>query len=153
MTLWSDPQACADYTLVRVDEDFPEKARAADGGWVVAGENYGQGSSRENAALELAVLGIDGVIAQSFARIHFANLVNFGVVPLTFADDGAYDDVDEGDTLEVVGDLASQIRAGDEQVTVEVNGEWTFEADVSLTPKERETLLAGGKLSLLKNEG
>ncbi|RLM89341.1 aconitate hydratase [Halobellus sp. Atlit-38R] len=152
MTLWSDPQACADYTLVRVDEDFPEKARAADGGWVVAGENYGQGSSRENAALELAVLGVDGVIAQSFARIHFANLVNFGVVPLTFADAEAYDNVDEGDTLEVVGDLASQIRAGDEQVTVEVNGEWTFEADVTLTPKERETLLAGGKLSLLKNE-
>ena len=150
MSLWSDPQACADYTLVRVDEEFPAKARAADGGWVLAGENYGQGSSRENAALELAVLGVDGVIAESFARIHLANLINFGVVPLTFADADTYDRVDEGDTLEVVGDVAAQIRAGDERVTVEVDGEWTFEASVDLTEKERETLLAGGKLPLLK---
>jgi len=151
MSLWSDPQACADYTLVRVDEDFPETARAADGGWVVAGENYGQGSSRENAALELAVLGVDGVLAKSFARIHFANLVNFGVVPLTLPDD-AYDRIDEGDDLAIVEDVASAIRDGADDVTVSVNGDWTFEAGVDLTPGERETLLAGGKLAQLERE-
>lgn len=152
MSLWSDPQACADYTLTRVDEKFPTKARDADGGWVVAGENYGQGSSRENAALELTVLGVDGVVAESFARIHFANLINFGVVPLTFAEDGVSERIDEGDELEIVGDVASKIRDGTEQVTMEVDGEWTFEASVDLTPAERETLVAGGKLSRLKRD-
>lgn len=152
MSLWSDPQACAEYTLTRVDEDFPSKAREADGGWVVAGANYGQGSSRENAALELTVLGVDGVLAKSFARIHFANLVNFGVVPLTFPDDEVYDRIEEGDDVEIVGDVAAQLDAGVEQVTVSVNDDWTFDADVSLTPQERETLLAGGKLSRLKDE-
>lgn len=151
MSLWSDPQACADYTLVRVDEEFPEKARAADGGWVVAGENYGQGSSRENAALELAVLGVDGVFARSFARIHFANLVNFGVLPLTVPAD-AYDRLAEGDDLAVVEDVAAAIRDGADRVTVAVNGDWTFEAGVDLTPGERETLLAGGKLAQLERE-
>jgi aconitate hydratase len=152
MSLWSDPQACADYTLVRVDEEFPRKAREADGGWLVAGENYGQGSSRENAALELAVLGVDGVIAESFARIHKANLINFGVVPLTFAEAETYDRIEEGDTLELQEDVAAAIRSGAETLTVEVNGEWTFAAAVDLTPQERETLLAGGKLPLLKRE-
>jgi aconitate hydratase len=151
MSLWSDPQACADYTLVRVDEAFPEKARAADGGWVVAGENYGQGSSRENAALELAVLGVDGVLAKSFARIHFANLVNFGVLPLTLPDD-AYDRLAEGDDLDVVEDVTDALRDGADHVTVSVNDDWTFEAAVDLTPGERETLLAGGKLAQLERE-
>ncbi|MFC6766875.1 aconitate hydratase [Natrinema soli] len=152
MSVWSDPQACADYTLTRIDEDFPEKARAADGGWVVAGENYGQGSSRENAALELAVLGVDGVIAKDFARIHFANLVNFGVLPLTFADDTAYERIEEGDDLSIAGDVADLVRGGAEQITVRVNDDWTFEASVHLTDAERATLVAGGKLSQLKRE-
>ncbi|MFB6269675.1 MAG: aconitate hydratase [Halobacterium sp.] len=151
MSLWSDPQACADYTLTRVDEAFPSKARAADGGWVVAGQNYGQGSSRENAALELAVLGVDGVLARSFARIHFANLVNFGVVPLTLPE-SAYDRIEEGDDVAVVEDVAGAIRGGADSVTVSVNGEWTFEAGVDLTPRERETLLAGGKLAQLERD-
>jgi aconitate hydratase len=152
MSLWSDPQACADYTLVRVDEEFPAKARAADGGWVVAGENYGQGSSRENAALELAVLGVEGVIAKSFARIHFANLVNFGVVPLTFAESGVYERIEEGDELEIVGDAADLIQDGAERLTVKVDDNWTFAANVDLTSEERDTLVAGGKLSRLKRE-
>jgi aconitate hydratase len=148
--LWSDPQACAQYTLIRVDESFPDRAEQADGGWIVAGENWGQGSSRENAALELAVLGVDGVIAKSFARIHLANLINFGVVPLTFADSAVYDRLSEGDALELAGDVAEAVDAGDEQFTVRVNDEWAFETDLELTDRERETLLAGGKLAEIK---
>jgi aconitate hydratase len=150
--LWSDPQACAQYTLTRVEESFPERAAAADGGWIVAGENWGQGSSRENAALELAVLGVDGVIAKSFARIHLANLINFGVLPLTFVDSDVYDRLSEDDDLELVGDVADAIRAGDEPFTVRVVDEWTFEVDLDLTNRERETLLAGGKLAEIKRE-
>ncbi|MFB6233848.1 MAG: aconitate hydratase [Halopenitus sp.] len=152
MSLWSDPQACADYTLTRVDPDFPEKARAAGGGWVVAGENWGQGSARENAALELQVLDVEGVFAKSFARIHFANLVNFGVLPLRFVDPATYDRLDADADLAVAGDVAAQLRAGDERLTVAVDDDWTFEVAVDLTPAQRETILAGGKLAELKRD-
>ncbi|MFB6096929.1 MAG: aconitate hydratase [Haloferacaceae archaeon] len=148
--LWADPEACAHYTLTRVDEAFPDRARAADGGWIVAGENWGQGSSRENAALELAVLDVDGVLAKSFARIHLANLVNFGVLPLTFADPAVYDDLAEGAELEILTDVASAVRDGAERFTVSVDGDWTFEAELDLTDRERELLVAGGKLSHIK---
>jgi aconitate hydratase len=148
--LWSDPQACAEYTLTRVDESFPARASEADGGWIVAGQNWGQGSSRENAALELAVLGVDGVIAESFARIHFANLLNFGVLPLTFADPDVYERLSEGDDMAIVGDVADAIRAGKQELTVRVNDDWTFAVELDLTDRERDTLLAGGKLAEIK---
>ena len=148
--LWSDPQACAEYTLTRVDESFPARASEADGGWIVAGQNWGQGSSRENAALELAVLGVDGVIAKSFARIHFANLLNFGVLPLTFADPDVYERLSEVDDMAIVGDVADAIRAGEQELTVRVNDDWTFAVELDLTDRERDTLLAGGKLAEIK---
>lgn len=150
ISLWSDPQACADYTLVRVDEEFPARAWASDGGWVVAGENYGQGSSRENASLELAVLGLDGVIAKNFARIHKANLFNFGLIPLTFVDTQDIDRLSEGDRLEIVENLASGIADGRSSFDVSVNEEWTFEVAVDATTREREVLAAGGLLSYIK---
>jgi len=149
ISLWSDPQACADYTLTRVDEAFPRKAREAGGGWIVAGENWGQGSSRENAALELAVLDVHGVIAKSFARIHFENLVNFGVTPLRFVDPTVYDRIEPGSDLAVVGDVADRIGGGAETLTVEVDGDWTFDVAVDLTPDQRATVAAGGKLAAL----
>ncbi len=149
MSQWSDPQAAAEYTLSRIDPAFPARAEAAGCGWVVAGENYGQGSSRENAALELAVLGVDGVIAESFARIHRSNLVNFGVLPLTFADASAADRIDEGDTLTVAG-VAEGIQSGRRTYTVEVNGEWTFEATLGVSDRERTILEAGGLLNHVK---
>ncbi len=150
LTLWSDPEAAAEFTLQRVDEKFPEKARAAGGGWIVAGENWGQGSARENAALEIAVLDIDGVIAKSFARIHFANLVNFGLLPLRFADPDVYDRLDEEDELTIAGDVAEQLREGASRLSVTVNDSWDFDVVVELSADLRETLLAGGKLAEVK---
>jgi aconitate hydratase len=150
ISLWSDPQTAADYTLIRVDEAFPEKAREAGGGWIVAGENWGQGSSRENAAIELVVLDVHGVIAKSFARIHFENLINFGVVPLRLADPAVYDRLDEGRDLNVVGNVADQIEGGVEALTVAVDGDWTFRVVINLTPDQRATLTAGGKLAALQ---
>lgn len=150
ISLWSDPQACADYTLLRVDESFPQKAREAAGGWIVAGENWGQGSSRENAALELAVLDVHGVIAKSFARIHFENLVNFGVVPLQLADPTVHDRIDTGSDLTVVGDIVDQIDHGADTLTLTTGDDWTFEVRVDLTADQRETVVAGGKLAALR---
>ena len=77
----------AEFSFTRIDDTYPERARGADGGHVVvAGENYGQGSSREHAVIAPRYLGLVAVIAQSFARIHWQNLTNFGVLPLEFAD-------------------------------------------------------------------
>jgi aconitate hydratase len=149
MSLWSDPQACADYTLVRIDEGFPARARESDGGWVVAGDNYGQGSSRENAALELAVLGLDGVVANSFARIHAANLINFGLVPLTAADPADVDRIERGDDLAVVEDVAAGIADGRERFTLRVNDDWEAAVDLHATDRQRAILGAGGLLSYL----
>lgn len=149
MSLWSDPQACADYTLTRIDEAFPENARKAGGGWIVAGENWGQGSSRENAALELAVLDIHGVLAKSFARIHFENLVNFGVIPLRFADSSTYDRLAADDELSLVGEIGERVRRGANRLTVTVDDEWEFKVALDLTADQRATVAAGGKLARL----
>ena len=143
---WPDPQSCADHTLVRVDPEFPARASAADGGVVVAGENYGQGSSRENAAIELVVLGVDAVLAKSFARIHEANLVNFGVLPMRFVDPDDYDRLELDDDLHVEG-VADALAAGDERLSVRVNDEWSFPVEIDLSADERTYLAAGGKLA------
>ncbi len=150
LSLWSNPQAAADYVLTRIDAEFPTRSREAGGGWIVAGENYGQGSSRENAALELVELGTDGVIAKSFARIHRSNLINFGVLPLRFADPETYERLSEGDDLAVVEDVAEAIRSGADRLTVSVNGEWRFEVELVCSEEERAVLAAGGRLPYTK---
>ena len=151
LSVWSDPQAAADYTLTRVDGEFPERAREADGGWIVAGENYGQGSSRENAALELVELGVDGVIAKSFARIHLANLVNFGVLPLTFVDPDAYERLSEGEELSIVENVAEALGSGADRLTVSVNDEWRFEVGLACSDEQRDVLIAGGRLPYVRD--
>ncbi|MFB6160187.1 MAG: aconitate hydratase, partial [Haloferacaceae archaeon] len=135
----------SEFTLKRVDETFAERAAASDGGFLVAGENYGQGSSREHAALAPMYLGIEGVLAQSFARIHKANLINFGILPLTI-DADAYERIDQGDDVEVVDDVAAGVRSGREAFAVRVNDEWETTAELDASPREREMLADGGKL-------
>ena len=89
------------YVFSQIDPSFSERAIAENGGFIVGGHNYGQGSSREHAALAPMYLGIKGVITQSFARIHKANLVNFGLLPLTFKNKENYNKIQQGDTLEI----------------------------------------------------
>ncbi len=140
----------SDFTLSRVDDTFADRARAADGGVLVAGENYGQGSSREHAALCPMYLGIEAVLAQSFARIHKANLFNFGIVPLAI-DAETYDRLEEGDDVQIVDDVGTAVTEGKEEFTVSVNdGEWEFTADLDASEREREILASGGKLSWVK---
>ena len=147
----SNIEKLSEFTLSRVDDTFADRALAADGGVLVAGENYGQGSSREHAALCPMYLGIEAVFAQSFARIHKANLFNFGIVPLAI-DAETYEKIDQGDDLEIVDDVPAGVRSGQEEFTVSVNGEWEFTADLDASERERDILAAGGKLSWVKQQ-
>ena len=141
----------SEFTLSRVDDTFAERALNSDGGFLVAGENYGQGSSREHAALCPMYLGIEGVLAQSFARIHKANLFNFGLIPLTI-DESDYERIEQGDDIEIVDDVAAAVDAGREEFTVRVNDDWELTATLDASTREREILSAGGKLSLTRSQ-
>ncbi|WP_115865526.1 aconitate hydratase [Halorussus litoreus] len=139
------------FTLTRVDDTFPERALESDGGFLVAGENYGQGSSREHAALCPMYLGVEGVLAQSFARIHKANLFNFGLIPLTI-DEETYEKIEQGDDIEIVDDVAEAVRSGQEEFTVRVNDDWEATAHLDASEREREILADGGKLPHTKKQ-
>ena len=139
----------SEYCFTVCDPTFPERAKRAGEGIIVGGANYGQGSSREHAALVPLYLGIRAVIAKSFARIHKANLINFGIVPLTFIDPADADRLAEGDALRLPG--FRRAIAGGETVTLYDD---TKGAEIPLrldfTAREREILLAGGLLNLTK---
>ena len=141
----------SEFTLKRVDETFAGRAAEADGGFLVAGENYGQGSSREHAALCPMYLGIHGVLARSFARIHKSNLINFGLLPLTI-DAETYERIEQGDRVELVDDAVETVESGQETVTVRVDGDWEAEAHLDANERERELLAAGGKLPHTRRE-
>jgi aconitate hydratase len=141
----SNIPAIAEFTFAHVDPEFAARARAAGGGFIVAGETYGQGSSREHAAIAPMYLGVRGVIARSFARIHRANLINWGVLPLEFADPTDYDGVQAGHRLRITG-IHAGLAAGKLTVDDETAGR-RFDVRCALTDREREILLAGGRLA------
>jgi aconitate hydratase len=147
----SNIEKLSEFTLSRVDETFAQRAMDADGGVLVAGENYGQGSSREHAAMCPLYLGIEAVLAQSFARIHKANLFNFGILPLSI-DEDTYGEIEQGDDVEVVTDVAAAVENGDEEFTVRVNDDWEATATLKASERERRILAAGGKLRLTKEQ-
>ena len=133
------------------DPSFPERAKAAGDGIIVGGSNYGQGSSREHAALVPMYLGIRCVIAKSFARIHVANLINAGILPLTFADPADYDALDQDAEL-TISNIRDGMAAGELQVTDHATGR-SFTANCSLTERQQAILLAGGLLNYTKEGG
>ncbi|GAA0664117.1 aconitate hydratase [Natronoarchaeum mannanilyticum] len=141
----------SEFTLSRIDETFADRALEADGGFLVAGENYGQGSSREHAALCPMYLGVEGVLAQSFARIHKANLFNFGLIPLTI-DEDTYERIEQGDDVEIVDDVAEAVQSGQEEFTIRVNDDWEATAQLDASERERDILAAGGKLAHTKKQ-
>ncbi len=112
LPLRSNIPAISEHVFENVDPTFPERAHKAGGGFVVGGENYGQGSSREHAALAPMFLGLKGVIAKSFARIHRANLVNFGILPLELATPADYESLEQGDELELTG-VSEKLKKGE----------------------------------------
>jgi aconitate hydratase len=138
----------SEYCMAPCDETFPARAKAAGGGFIVGGENYGQGSSREHAALAPLFLGIKAVLAKSFARIHKSNLINSGILPLTFINAADYDNLRQGDAL-TISDAVRQIQSGGGVIIQTASGE-TCEMSLSVTEKEREMLLLGGKINQIR---
>ncbi|ADQ66150.1 aconitate hydratase [Halogeometricum borinquense DSM 11551] len=147
----SNIEKLSEFTLSRVDDTFAQRSMDADGGVLVAGENYGQGSSREHAAMCPQYLGIEAVLAQSFARIHKANLFNFGILPLAI-DEETYEKIEQGDDVEVVTDVAAAVESGQEEFTIRVNDDWEATAQLDASERERRILSAGGKLRLTKEQ-
>ena len=133
------------------DPTFPERAKAAGDGIIVGGSNYGQGSSREHAALVPMYLGIRGVIAKSFARIHVANLINAGILPMVFEDSADYDNLDQDADL-YIENIVAGMADGKLAVTDRTTGK-QFNVLCSLTERQRAILLAGGLLNYTKEGG
>ncbi len=139
----------SEFCFNTIDPEFPKRAQDNNGGIIVAGENYGQGSSREHAALAPLYLGVKAVIAKSFARIHKANLINNGIIPLEFKDAAVYDKLDMLDNLKMENIQDALVNG---VVTVEdVTKNFKFEVVADLTEKEIAVIKAGGRLNFVKN--
>jgi len=153
LALRSNVPAISEHVFKFVDPTFVERAKAMGGGFIVAGQNYGQGSSREHAALGPSYLGVKAVIAKSFARIHRANLTNFGVLPLTLVNEDDYDLLDPDDVLEI-GDARGLIGSGESEIPVQnlTKGK-TIVTRVEASDRQRELLLVGGLLNSVKGDG
>ena len=140
----------SEYCLTPVDATFPERAKAAGGGFLIAGQNYGQGSSREHAALVPLYLKVRGILAKSFARIHRDNLINNGILPMTFADEADYDRFDRDDELELPG-VRALIERGAERIPVRnVTKGFTCEVLLPLSDRQRKMVLAGGLINMIR---
>ena len=140
----------SEHCLTPVDPAFPARAKAAGGGFLLAGANYGQGSSREHAALVPLYLKIRGVLAKSFARIHRANLINNGILPLEFANEADYDRFDQADEI-ALENIRQLIRDGAETIPVtNVTRGFTVTMNLSLTPRQRRMILAGGLINMTR---
>ena len=140
----------SEYCFNTVDEEFPKRAKENNGGFIVGGENYGQGSSREHAALAPLYLGIKAVLAKSFARIHKANLINSGIIPMVFDNENDYNNIDLNDDFEI-NNLYEDLKKGKVKITNTTKGE-DFYVKVELSPYEIEVIKAGGKLNYTKNK-
>jgi len=150
MAYRSNVPAIAEFTFQHRDPEFPRRAKEWGGGFIVAGHNYGQGSSREHAALAPAQLGVRAVIAKSFARIHRRNLIAQGIVPLLFKDENDYDKAGLGQTWRVSG--LQEIAEGADGLQCEIEGADEITLTHDLLPREREIVVAGGLIRYLKQE-
>lgn len=144
----SNIEKISEFIFMNVKASFHDDCLKNNGGFIIAGANYGQGSSREHAALAPMYLGIKAVIAKSFARIHRANLINFGIIPFTFCKESDYDAIDEMDELSI-----TNLRSITENTPVEVQNvtkNFSFMVEHHLIQRDIETILAGGTLNLIR---
>jgi aconitate hydratase len=146
----SNIPAMADYAFDIVDESYPDRARATGDHFVVGGDNYGQGSSREHAAIVPRYLGLRAVLAKSIARIHWQNLVNFAVLPLTFTDAPDYDRIEQGDILAIY-EPAEQLRRGDRVEVVNESKSETYAMRHHLSPRQVEIVARGSLISVIRD--
>jgi aconitate hydratase len=150
MAYRSNVPAIAEFTFQHRDKEFPRRAKEWGGGFIVAGHNYGQGSSREHAALAPLQLGVRAVIAKSFARIHRRNLIAQGIVPLLFKDESDYDKAALGQTWRISG--LHGIAHGEDELDCEIREDGTIVLTHDLLPREREIVVAGGLIRYLREQ-
>ena len=147
LPLRSNIPAISEFVFSVIDPKFSQRARELNGGFIVGGQNYGQGSSREHAALAPMYLGVKAVITQSFARIHLANLINFGIMPLVFQVPEDYHRIEQGDTLEInVSDLKKPLTLVNKTKNI------TIRVAHSLSARDQEMIKAGGALAYAKEK-
>ena len=141
----------SEFVYYQVDETYVERAKAADGGhFIVGGDNYGQGSSREHAAIAPRYLGLKAVIAKSYARIHWQNLANFGIVGLQFTDPGDYERIERDDVLRLTG-LRAALESDDRRVElVNTTKDERYTVGHRLSPRQAEMVLAGGLIPVFR---
>jgi len=139
------------FAFSRIDENFYGRAmeRDRDNFFVVGGDNYGQGSSREHAALAPRYLGLRGAIAKKFARIHWQNLINFGILPLTFKDPSDYDDIEQGDVLRLEG-LRDAIQSGNEVELINTTKDRSYTVQHHMTQRQIEMVLEGSLINVVR---
>jgi len=150
LPLRSNIPEIAKYVFLKIDSDFYKKAIDANGGTIIGGENYGQGSSREHAALAPQYLQIKVVIAKSFARIHKANLINCGILPLTFVNPSDYEKINQGDTITFKNVIAS--LKNNKNIKGLLNNSSELEFTFTLTDTEKNIILEGGKINYIRKE-
>ncbi len=136
------------HVFTKIDAAFYARAVKENGGFIIGGDNYGQGSSREHAALAPMHLGVMAVITKSFARIHKANLINFGLLPLCFTNPKDYEKIQPGDRLDLI-DVAANVKAG-KNILCKINGNNEIKLFCQLSEREREIVLIGGKINFIK---
>jgi aconitate hydratase len=152
MAYRSNIPAIAEFTFRHRDPEFRKRLAEWGSGFIVGGENYGQGSSREHAALAPLQLGVKAVFAKSFARIHRRNLVAQGILALTFKEDSDYDRAEVGDTWSLPK-VREELAGDGDEITVQLEGGDEFAVTHDLAPKEREILVEGGLLHWLQEHG
>ncbi len=148
----SNIPAISEFVFENLDSTFSKRAIEAKengGGIVIGGENYGQGSSREHAAIAPMYLGIQTVIAKSFARIHRANLINFGILPLLFKSEADYDKIEQGDRL-LIGDVIGSVKGNQNFKVQNLTKHYAFEVVANLNEREKELIISGGLLPFTK---
>jgi len=148
----SNIPAISEFVFENIDRTFSKRAMEAKesgGGIIIGGENYGQGSSREHAAIAPMYLGLQAVIAKSFARIHRANLINFGVLPLLFKSESDYEKIEQGDRLLIRG-VIDAIKGGQDFKIENLTKHYTFEVTSNLNDREKELILKGGLLPYVR---
>jgi aconitate hydratase len=151
LPLRSNIPAIAEYVFARVDPDFVARAKACESGALIGGANYGQGSSREHAALAPMYLGVKAVVAKSYSRIHHANLVNMGMLPLEFIEEDDYERIEQGDVLEITG-VKQALAKGSSLKVRNKSRDITYEMQIQLTDRQRRILKAGGLLNYYRTE-
>lgn len=149
LPLRSNIPKISEHCFAVCDEKFHDRALEMGKSIIVGGSNYGQGSSREHAALAPLYLGVKAVITKSFARIHVANLINAGIVPMTFVDEADYDKLDQMDELKIEN-IGKQIEAGSIVKVQNVTKDYTFDVNVDLSERQKQMIFAGGLLNYTK---